>query len=170
MVAAESLPNPHESGPFFFYHARSPLSNHYARDFYVKGIRFPHMECFLMYCKAKRFGDEMSAAKILLSSHPQECKRLGRAVRGFDDAVWAPVRCSYAIIGGIQKFAQNLDLLQYLLATGTRELVEASPTDRLWGIGMSADDPRVHQRELWGENLCGRYLMDVRQHFNQARS
>lgn len=162
MEEADLSPN---SEPYFFYHASHPFSNHYWRTFTVNGLVFPHLESFLMYCKARLFRDFDMADLIAHEADPQRCKLLGRKVHGYDEEIWAGKREEYHVTGGIRKFSQNPDLRDMLVATYPRELVEASPTDRLWGIGMSANDARILQRELWGRNLCGKGLMQMRQYF-----
>lgn len=164
---AEVAPN-RNSQPYFFFHADHPFSNHFWRPFSVKGVTFPHLESFLMYCKAREFGDIAMANLILAEADPQRCKMMGRNVLGYNDQVWAAKRSGYHVTGAIHKFGQHGDLLHLLLATDPQELVEASPYDRLWGIGMSATDARIHQRELWGQNLCGKGLMQARQYLKEA--
>ena len=121
-----------------------------------------------MYCKAMLFKDAAVASLILSEADQASCKRLGRQVRGYVDPIWAVKRLEYAFTGGVAKYGQNHDLLEFLLATGQRELVEASPFDSLWGIGMDASDPRISDRTLWGSNLQGKTNMRLRQYFQEA--
>lgn len=117
----------------------------------------------MMARKALLFGDEVVAARILGASHPGEVKALGRQVRDFDEARWADHRVGIVIAGNLAKFSQTPELRDYLLATGGRVLVEASPVDRIWGIGLAADDERASQPATWlGLNLLGFALMEVR--------
>jgi ribA/ribD-fused uncharacterized protein len=157
---------PQDSEPFFFYSKESPLSNHFARRFVVKDLTFYHMEGFIMFCKAMYFGDKVTAEKILLAIPPQAAKILGREVQGFVEEAWRPRAWEYAFHGNVAKFGQHRDLLSHLLSTGNRELVEASRFDRLWGIGLAADDPRIADRSLWGFNGQGKVLMRTRAHFS----
>ena len=149
----------------FFFGANNPLSNWHPAKFIVKQKVFFSAEQYMMYCKAKLFKDEVVAERIFARSDagPAEHKRLGRAVRGFDDAVWVKKRVGYVFTGCVAKFSQNEALGDYLLRTGETELVEASPYDRIWGVGLAENDPRIADRSKWrGENLLGQVLMAVR--------
>jgi ribA/ribD-fused uncharacterized protein len=94
---------------------------------------------------------------------PREAKALGRQVRGFDEQLWARRRFDLVVAGNVAKFGQDPALRDYLLGTGERVLVEASPCDRVWGIGMGAADDLVTSPEHWrGLNLLGFALMEAR--------
>ncbi len=109
-------------------------------------------------------GGQGAASHILEPPSPGDAKALGRAVRGYDEELWAASRYGTVVEGNTAKFGQNLVLLAYLAATAGRVLVEASPTDRVWGIGLAADDSRVGQPSQWeGLNLLGFALMEVRE-------
>ena len=104
-----------------------------------------------------------AAQKILDARDPRTAKRLGRQVRGFDQAVWERDRFDIVVRASAAKFGQDRELRAYLLATADRVLVEASPTDRIWGIGLSASDPRAADPRSWrGSNLLGFALMQAR--------
>lgn len=99
----------------------------------------------------------------MLAKTPKEIKKLGREVSNFDQAVWNKNKLEIVIKANYNKFTQNSELLKQLLATGDRVLVEASPWDRIWGVGLGADDPDVYDRDKWkGQNLLGQALMTVR--------
>ena len=116
-----------------------------------------------MHRKAELFGDSEVAAKILEAQSPGEAKALGREVRGFDEGIWVESRWDIAAAGNLAKFSQNQRLREYLLATGTRVLVEASPVDSIWGIGMDkAAATDSHPSDWQGLNLLGFVLMQVR--------
>ncbi|GAA2111121.1 hypothetical protein GCM10009802_08620 [Streptomyces synnematoformans] len=116
-----------------------------------------------MAAKARLFGDAAAAERIVAARHPGEAKAEGRKVRGFDEAVWEAHRYDLVVRGNAAKFGQHEDLGAYLRGTGDRVLVEASPVDRVWGIGMAATDDHVEDPEPWrGLNLLGFALMDVR--------
>jgi ribA/ribD-fused uncharacterized protein len=118
----------------------------------------------MMAGKARLFRDEAMASRILETSSPGGAKSLGRAIRGYDEELWAESRYGIVVEGNIAKFAQHPELLAYLAATAGRVLVEASPTDRVWGIGLAADDSRACRPSQWeGLNLLGFALMDVRE-------
>lgn len=139
------------------------LSQWWPAPFAVGGMTFATAEHYMMWRKAMLFGDPASAAKILSASHPRLAKELGRQVRRFDNDRWAAHRSSIVLEGNIAKFGQHRDLRRFLLGTGDRILVEASPSDRVWGIGLAEDDPRATTPERWrGLNLLGFALTEAR--------
>lgn len=153
----------------FFYQNRSLFSNWYPSTFTIGSITFTRGEQFMMYAKALLFDDQLIAAKILATDDPKKQKDLGREVRNYDDAAWAEVREDIMVLGLYQKFAQNPGLKQALLDTGDTMLVEASPTDVIWGIGLAATDPNVENESCWrGQNLLGKVLMRVRSKLNES--
>ena len=152
----------------FFYRTAHPFSNFHPSVFVVEGVTYRWAEQYIMHRKALQFGDHDTAEAILHAKNPGECKQLGRRVRPFDDAVWASVREDVAFDACLHKFEQNEKLGAFLLATGNALLVEASPTDRIWGIGFSEDDALLH-RSQWGENLLGLALMRVRSALKESR-
>ena len=118
----------------------------------------------MMAAKARLFGDEESLLQILESSDPKAAKALGRKVKNFDSSVWDENARRLVTEGNIAKFSQNSHLQEFLLGTGDTVLVEASPYDRIWGIGLKADDERSKNPATWqGQNLLGFALMDVRE-------
>ncbi len=141
------------------------LSQWFPAAFTVERVSYPSAEHFMMAAKARVFQDAEAEARILAAPTPAEAKQLGRRVRGFHDAVWSRRREAAVFIGNTAKFHQNLALSDYLAATGSRVLAEASPYDRIWGIGLRASDPRSTDPDLWpGLNLLGFTLMRVREH------
>lgn len=147
-----------------FFSERDQFSNWFISEFEVKGVRFNCVEQFMMFCKAKLFGDELTAEKILAVAHPRDQKALGRSVAGYDDTVWCERRGRIVAHGCYAKFAQNPVLRDALLATGNTVLVEASPYDRIWGVGLAEHDPRVLDPRQWkGQNLLGVALIEVRE-------
>lgn len=121
------------------------------------------MEQYMMAQKALLFGDMETYQKILDSTNPKEIKSLGRQVKGFEQAVWDKVKYSIVLGGNYCKFSQNYTLRAFLLSTAEKILVEASPCDQVWGIGLSADAPDAENPLAWlGENLLGFALMEVR--------
>ena len=123
----------------------------------------------MMYHKAILFSDIDIAERILLAENPKEVKALGRLVRDFDDEVWKKERMEIVTEGNRLKFAQNDELREMLLRTEGRELVEASPMDRIWGIGFGKGNADK-SRERWGMNLLGKALMMVRDELLQSSS
>lgn len=142
----------------------SCLSQWFAARFSVDGITYPTVEHFMMAEKARLFGDDETLARILQAPHPGAAKKLGRQVRGFKESARDAHRFDIVVRGNCAKFTQNEDLRTYLLGTRDRVLVEASPVDRIWGIGLARDDARAEHPEQWrGLNLLGFALMQVRE-------
>jgi ribA/ribD-fused uncharacterized protein len=143
---------------------KSCFSQWFESPFTIKGVRYPTAEHFMMAAKARLFGDRENEALVLKSGHPKQAKELGRKVRDFDEATWIRKRFPLVVEGNLAKFAQNPQLKDFLLGTGDRVLVEASPYDRIWGIGLAADDSAAENPALWkGLNLLGFALMEVRE-------
>jgi ribA/ribD-fused uncharacterized protein len=131
--------------------------------FTVDDVAYTCAEQFMMAEKARLFGDEATRAKIVATASPREHKALGRQVAGFVSATWDRSCLGIVVTGNRAKFGQNPDMRAALLATGDKLLVEASPLDTIWGVGLRADDPRIHDRAQWrGQNLLGEALMRVR--------
>lgn len=117
----------------------------------------------MMWRKASLFGDHAAADRIAAAKSPKQAKELGRQVSGFDDTVWNVEKYDIVLAGSVVKFSQNPPLRDFLLRTEGKILVEASPVDRVWGIGLAADDPRTENPRLWrGDNLLGFALMETR--------
>lgn len=139
------------------------LSQWWPVEFEVDGVAYATAEHWMMAAKARLFGDEAAVARILATRHPGAAKAEGRKVRGFDEAVWQEHRFAAVVRGNLAKFGRHPDLGAYLLGTGSRVLVEASPVDRVWGIGLAATDDRARDPGAWrGLNLLGFALMEVR--------
>jgi len=116
-----------------------------------------------MAAKARLFDDHVTAEQILTAASPGAAKDLGRRIGGFDEQLWREHRMDIVVAANTAKFSQNPDLRAYLTNTGDRVLVEASPRDRIWGIGMTADDPYASEPARWnGLNLLGFALMQTR--------
>lgn len=139
------------------------LSQWWPAPFTVDGLRFATAEHYMMWRKATLFDDHATAAEILRTALPQAAKTLGRRVTGFDERVWERQRHDIVVAGNVAKFGQHPSLRAYLLGTGERVLVEASPLDRIWGIGLAADHPHAADPARWrGLNLLGFALMRAR--------
>lgn len=140
------------------------LSQWYPAPFEVRGDRHAAAEHFMMAEKARLFGDEEVRAKILATDDPAKVKALGRKVRHFDESVWQERRYGVVVEASLAKFGQNEELGGYLRSTGSKILVEASPKDAIWGIGLGANDPRATDPASWpGLNLLGFALMEARE-------
>ena len=130
-------------------------------------LSYSNAEQFMMAEKARLFEDRESLEKILETSTPREAKKLGRQVVGFDEKKWNE-RCFEIVVkGNYHKFNQNRSLKKFLLKTGEKIIVEASPKDRIWGIGLSIKSEKTKDPENWrGSNLLGYALMEVRSALN----
>jgi len=150
---------PHKSGRI----TASCLSQWWMCEFTDGKIKFNCAEQYMMYHKALTFGDAEYAEKILQSSDQKQIKDYGRLIRNFDEKKWNMVKREIVINGNKLKFSQNSELKEYLISTGNRILVEASPYDKIWGIGMRSDEDGVTEPAKWkGQNLLGFALMEVR--------
>lgn len=146
------------------------FSQWYPASFSVDGQMFSTAEHFMMARKARLFGDQEIYERILVAPTPGEAKRLGREVRGFKEQRWKEACLDIVVQGNLAKFEHNSALREFLISTGDRVLVEASPVDKVWGIGLSTDDPRASDPESWdGSNLLGFALMEVRRALNENR-
>jgi ribA/ribD-fused uncharacterized protein len=139
------------------------LSQWWPAPFTVDGVEYATAEHWMMAGKARLFGDADAERRAVAAGHPNAAKTVGRTVRGFDETVWEHARFELVTAGSVHKFAQHPDLRAYLLATRDRVLVEASPLDRVWGIGLAADDAGARHPASWrGLNLLGFALMEAR--------
>jgi ribA/ribD-fused uncharacterized protein len=139
------------------------LSQWWPAPFEVDGRTYATAEHWMMWHKATLFGDAETAARVLTAGHPQRAKAFGRQVRGFHEETWAAHRFDIVVAGSVAKFGRHPELAAYLLGTGERVLVEASPVDRVWGVGLAADDPTIADPARWrGGNLLGFALMAAR--------
>ncbi|HET9516775.1 MAG TPA: NADAR family protein [Actinoplanes sp.] len=156
---------------FFWGHRPQPdgaigagcLSQWWPTAFMAHNVTFRSSEHYMMYRKAILFGDEEAAGRILAASHPRQAKMLGRRVRNFEEEIWVKHRYQIVVDASLAKFGQDRDLMAFLRGTGDRVLVEASPTDRIWGIGLTGRDERAADPAQWrGLNLLGFALMQAR--------
>ncbi len=149
--------------------SKSCFSQWWEAAFRVGDEVFPTAEHYMMARKARLFGDEDSARRILAAGSPNDAKSLGRKVKGFSEEVWLQHREEIVFTGNLAKFSQQPALRRFLIATGESILVEASPVDRIWGIGMAASDSRAGNPAQWqGLNLLGFALVKVRAHLALA--
>lgn len=141
----------------------SCLSQWWPSPFTVDGVTYGTAEHWMMAAKARLFGDAEAERRVLAAEHPSLAKKAGRMVRGFDERTWERERFAIVVEGGVHKFTAHADPREFLLNTGERVLVEASPVDRVWGIGLTADDEAATDPQRWrGPNLLGFALMEVR--------
>lgn len=146
-----------------FFGADDVFSNWHPCRFSYHGVTFSCVEQMMMYAKARLFDDDQSAQKILATRDPMTQKMIGRKVARFDLKTWEARRESIVFVACREKFSQNPGLRSILLASAPTELVEASPYDVIWGVGLGEHDARLPDRSQWrGQNLLGITLMRVR--------
>ena len=155
---------------YFWGHTPNPkkitaacFSQWYNCYFEVEGVQYHTTEQYMMASKAKLFGDNEVFQEIMMAYHPNDYKKLGRIVRGFNPELWDERKYNIVVEGNKAKFGQNTDIREFLLSTGDAILVEASPYDKIWGIGLDRETAMKGTVEQWqGENLLGCALMEVR--------
>lgn len=140
-----------------------PFSNWANCSFAVDGVTYTSSEQFMMAKKAMLFGDHESLAIIMGTDNPAKQKAQGKLVKRFVKEMWEAVAKDVVFRGCMAKFTQNAKFHDYIMNTGEDIIVEASPTDRIWGVGIAEDDPDIYDKSKWkGTNWLGEVLMDVR--------
>lgn len=160
---------------FFWGHHAKPgkvtkacFSQWFPASFVVDSETYNCAEQYMMAEKARVFGDEDIRQKILMTEDPKEIKAMGRLVKNFDEEKWSSVASGIVFNGNFHKFGQNPNLCQFLLSTGEKVLVEASPYDTIWGIGMKETEEGIEDPYNWkGTNLLGFAMMEVRDMLNE---
>ncbi len=148
--------------------SKSCFSQWYDAPFECEGNSFMTAEHYMMYRKALLFDDCVAARRLLAASNPGEAKAIGREVKNFNQEKWDACRFEIVVSGNLAKFSCNPELKEFLLNTGNRVLVEASPVDKIWGIGLAEDDPACENPNLWkGANLLGFALMEAREQLSR---
>ena len=138
------------------------LSNFYPSQFTdCDNITYHCSEQYLMACKAFIMNDLNTMERIMQADNPYQCKKLGRQVKNWNQKLWDQHKCDIMFDALYYKFTHNDDILQILLSTGDSKLVEASPRDRIWGIGLNITDA-LSGKKWRGQNLLGKALMNVR--------
>lgn len=142
---------------------KSCFSQWYDSPFEADGVLYRTAEHYMMAQKAKLFNDDKAYKSILDCKHPKAAKSIGREIINFSESVWLENRFDIVVAGNIAKFSYYPELRAYLINTGDRVLVEASPVDTIWGIGLAADHEDVENPNKWrGLNLLGFALMQAR--------
>ena len=154
----------------FFWKNRSPFSQWHPRGFEDEnGVHFKTAEHYMMYEKAKLFGDDEVAQKVLDAKHPSDAKKLGREAKGFDSKLWDEHKLYIVTKGNVLKFTQNEDIKDKLLSTEGTKICEASPYDKIWGIGLDEESAVKVSEDKWpGENLLGIALDNAREQIKNA--
>mgnify|MGYP000075339145 CR=1 FL=1 len=153
---------------YFFWQTSSPFSNWHFSQYILDDLQFNCSEQGVMYSKAILFGDIVVAKKILkcLPNQQKLMKSLGRQVKNFDENIWKKHRIQIYKRHCHAKFSQNQHLKNILISTGNKILVEASPSDKIWGIGLSAHIAKSTPVEKWkGLNLLGQILTEIKFQF-----
>jgi len=144
----------------------SVLSNWHGCEFTYMGKQFKNTEQAFMWEKARYFEDYETANLILKTPNPSDNKKLGRKVKGFKPETWMIYSYIFMVAVNYCKYSQNEDLKKVLLSTGDKVIVEASPYDKIWGIGMHWEDDDCLDETKWkGMNLLGKALMHLRKEF-----
>ena len=127
------------------------------------GTEYNCCEQYMMAQKARLFRDEQSFKSIMQEADPRKQQEFGRLVANYDQETWDRNREEIVYRGNLLKFFQHQDLRERLYVTSPKILVEASPYDTVWGVGLSAKDPLILDEKNWrGQNLLGKVLMRVR--------
>jgi hypothetical protein len=146
----------------FFWNG--PFSQWERSSFVIDSVVYNTAEQYMMAQKALFFKDYDIFNKILNSKNPSEQKGFGLQVKNFDKDKWDAVCKDFVYRGNYAKFKQNKSLYNALMNTGDTELVEASPYDKIWGIGLAEDDPRANDKSQWqGTNWLGEIITRVRE-------
>lgn len=140
------------------------FSQWYTSKFVIEGVEYNCCEQYMMAQKALLFNDMESHKMIMYSKSPDEQKRFGRRVKGFDKDKWEAVCRQIVFDANMAKFTQNPKMLEELMDTKELEIVEASPYDKIWGIGLHETDPKALDKSQWeGTNWLGEAIMSVRE-------
>jgi ribA/ribD-fused uncharacterized protein len=147
----------------FFWKDKDIYSQWHPVGFEIEGVYFKTAEHYMMYRKAELFKDTKSMEEVLESNHPSDAKSIGRKVFGFNNKRWREFAQNAVYKGNYAKFTQNKNLRDGLLKTEGTKLVEASPYDKIWGIGLNEEDAKKVGEENWkGTNWLGVVLDQVR--------
>lgn len=140
------------------------FSQWFPSKFVIADKEYSCAEQWMMAEKARAFNDIETLDKIMNTKEPRAMKGYGRLVKNYDDETWAKMRYQVVVEGNIAKFSQNAPLKKILMDTGERTIVEASPHDTIWGIGLGDWDDNILDTSKWrGQNLLGKALMEVRE-------
>lgn len=147
----------------FFWENNSPFSQWYKVNFELNGTTYTSAEQFMMAKKAELFNDIETKQKILSTNNTRKQKNFGRQVKNFDETIWNANKIKIVYMANNLKFSQNIALKEKLMNTTGKLIVEASPVDKIWGIGLAEDNPDIYDKSKWeGENLLGKILTQLR--------
>lgn len=146
----------------------SCLSQWFPSKFIINEKAYNCMEQYMMSAKARLFNDLATDEEIMKANHPKICKSLGRKVKNFNQKEWDEAKYKIVIEGNLRKFLADEKLVYFLLGTCAMVLIEASPYDKIWGVGLSKEHPLIHRPSQWlGQNLLGFALMEVREYLRE---
>jgi ribA/ribD-fused uncharacterized protein len=146
------------------------MSQWWKSTFVEDGVSYKTAEHYMMAKKALLFNDVETLKRILDKESPKDVKDLGKQVRDFDSVIWDQHKYQIVRQANLLKFTQNNLLKEFLMKTKSKVLVEASPADTVWGIGLAEDSPNANVPGEWrGSNLLGFALMEVRDEFNELK-
>lgn len=148
----------------FFYRTQNVFSQWHPAKFVIDEIEYNCAEQYMMHQKALLFDDIETAGKILQKTDPRDQKALGREVKEFSWEIWEAKAKEIVYKANQAKFTQDEEMLIQLLKTEGITLVEASPSDTIWGIGYTEDHPNAQDRTKWrGTNWLGEILTQLRE-------
>lgn len=163
-----------------FWGPASPFSQWYPCKFTVTfkseykrdiNVTFVNAEQWMMFRKAQTFGDLDQAGKILKEKSPSKVKEMGRRVKHFDEKQWDVEKYDIVRQGNIYKFSQNPELKKAILATKNKYIIEASPYDKVWGVGLGAKNKNIYDTDKWkGQNLLGKAIMSTRAYIQREEN
>jgi len=139
------------------------FSQWYKSDFTIGDITYSSAEQYMMANKADVFNDSDSLKEIMATDDPRRQKAIGRKVKGFEPEKWNEVAKRVVLAANVNKFTASQELKKAILSTGNKIIVEASPYDKIWGIGLAPDDPKALDESTWeGTNWLGEAVMEAR--------
>jgi len=144
--------------------SKACFSQWYESPFQEDGIMYLTAEHYMMHKKALLFNDLSAAQNILNATTALKAKNIGREILNFNEDEWLKHRFDIVVKANLAKFSSTIELKEFLIGTGETILVEASPVDKIWGIGMASDNPQIEIPSKWkGLNLLGYALIEVRE-------
>lgn len=150
------------SGKYYFFWG-GECSQWYKAPIVIENVEYNCNEQYMMAEKARLFKDEEALEAIMKNKNPREQKAWGRKVKGFNQAEWEKIARLVVYRANFAKFTQNEEPFTILIATKDLHIVEASPEDVVWGIGMHETDPDILDESKWkGTNWLGEAIMQVR--------
>lgn len=162
-----------------FWGSASPFSQWYKCKFTVlfkseykkdTNVTFVNAGQWMMFRKAQTFGDLDQADKILKEKSPKKVKQMGRRIKYFDEKQWDVEKYDIVRQGNIYKFSQNPDLKKVILATKNKYIIEASPYDRIWGVGLGSKNKNIYDTDKWKEqNLLGKAIMSTSTYIHKKK-